>query len=81
MKSDPRFAKNAAKRFPKLRSADAAGGKYTPVEAKAKSCIYIFLSGGLGHAWYARVVLWWGLFATIIIALVAVFSGAFDHGR
>jgi len=30
---------------------------------------------GLGDRWYASVVMWWGLFAATVIALVIVFSG------
>ncbi|MBN1418205.1 MAG: sodium/solute symporter [Planctomycetes bacterium] len=32
---------------------------------------------GLGDRWYRSVVLWWGLFAAIIIALMVLFSGFF----
>jgi solute:Na+ symporter, SSS family len=32
--------------------------------------------GELGTAWYQHVVLWWGLFVLIIVALMVVFSGA-----
>ena len=31
----------------------------------------------LGTRWYMSVDLWWGLFATIVVALILVFSGLF----
>lgn len=31
--------------------------------------------GGLGAHWYSSVLLWWGLFSLIIVALVLIFSG------
>jgi len=34
--------------------------------------------GGLGDRWYVSVVLWWGGFAAILIALIAAFSGLFS---
>jgi SSS family solute:Na+ symporter len=30
---------------------------------------------GLGDKWYQSVILWWGLFAVIIISLIIIFSG------
>jgi SSS family solute:Na+ symporter len=36
------------------------------------------LFGGLGNRWYTSVILWWGIFAAIIIALVTAFSGLFS---
>jgi len=32
---------------------------------------------GLGARWYQSVILWWGLFAAIIVALMVLFSGLF----
>jgi SSS family solute:Na+ symporter len=30
----------------------------------------------LGAKWYTSVILWWGLFAAVILGLMLVFSGA-----
>jgi len=36
----------------------------------------INLWGGLGAHWYTNVVLWWGLFVALVVALMILFSGA-----
>jgi SSS family solute:Na+ symporter len=35
------------------------------------------IAEGLGDRWYKSVVLWWGLFAAAIVALILAFSGLF----
>ncbi len=36
---------------------------------------HLNIFSGLGEHWYSHVVLWWGLFAIIILALILAFSG------
>ena len=34
--------------------------------------------GGLGEHWYTSVLLWWGIFAAIVLTLFVIFSGLFS---
>jgi len=37
----------------------------------------INIFSGLGNHWYTSVLLWWGLFAFLVVLLVFLFSGIF----